>query len=84
MDEVNPSITDEKLKACIVAIYVTGREFDGLYRVCLISRIKNLSLVLLRKTCPSPSRRGTELNFSSSQGEVHRTHVKRGKEFNSS
>lgn len=24
MDEVNPSITDEKLKAWIVAIYVTG------------------------------------------------------------
>ncbi|WP_335153915.1 hypothetical protein [Nostoc sp.] len=24
MDEVNPSITEEKLKACIVAIYVTG------------------------------------------------------------
>jgi len=24
MDEVNPSIADEKLKGCIVAIYVTG------------------------------------------------------------
>jgi len=24
MDEVNPSITEVKLKACIVAIYVTG------------------------------------------------------------
>ncbi|AUB39319.1 hypothetical protein COO91_05311 [Nostoc flagelliforme CCNUN1] len=24
MDEVNPSITELKLKACIVAIYVTG------------------------------------------------------------
>ncbi|MEH2191548.1 MAG: hypothetical protein V7K98_02635 [Nostoc sp.] len=24
MDEVNPSIADVKLKACIVAIYVTG------------------------------------------------------------
>jgi hypothetical protein len=23
MDEVNPSITEEKLKACLVAIYVT-------------------------------------------------------------
>ncbi|MEH1852922.1 MAG: hypothetical protein V7L11_14935 [Nostoc sp.] len=24
IDEVNPSITEEKLKTCIVAIYVTG------------------------------------------------------------
>jgi hypothetical protein len=24
MDEVNPSIAEEKLKTCIVAIYVTG------------------------------------------------------------
>ena len=37
----------------------------------LISRKKYLSLVLLRKTCPSPTRRGTDLNFSSRQGEVN-------------